>query len=114
MANTLEDAKPLPPRSPACTGVRFMTPSLLHRVIDRFRRDNDLSKPSSPEALSLTLSLRRLWSDHVVWTREYVVAAISDAPDAGAAAGRLLKNQESATPSSPSTATQPAAGSPSC
>jgi len=38
--------------------------------------------------------MRRLWSDHVIWTREYVVAAIADAPDAGVVANRLLKNQE--------------------
>jgi hypothetical protein len=69
-------------------------PSLLKRVRDRFRRDYDLSKPTSPQALSLQLALRRLWADHVIWTREYVVAAIADAPDAGAVAGRLLKNQE--------------------
>jgi hypothetical protein len=75
-------------------GLKQKSPSLLQRVIDRFRREHDLSKPTSPKALSLTLALRRLWADHVVWTREYVVAAISDAPDAGAVAGRLLKNQE--------------------
>ncbi|MGA9309782.1 MAG: hypothetical protein WBV74_05370 [Pseudonocardiaceae bacterium] len=75
-------------------GLKQKNPSLLQRVIDRFRREHDLSKPTSPKALSLTLALRRLWADHVVWTREYVVAAISDAPDAGAVAGRLLKNQE--------------------
>ncbi|HKS51773.1 MAG TPA: hypothetical protein VJS67_07875 [Pseudonocardiaceae bacterium] len=69
-------------------------PSLLKRVRDRFRRDYDLSKPTSPQALSLQLALRRLWADHVIWTREYVVAAIADAPDAGTVAGRLLKNQE--------------------
>ncbi|MBV8993783.1 MAG: hypothetical protein JO287_08800 [Pseudonocardiales bacterium] len=69
-------------------------PSLLQRVRDRFRRDYDQSKPTSPKALSLTLALRRLWADHVIWTREYVVAAIADAPDAGAVANRLLKNQE--------------------
>lgn len=69
-------------------------PSLLQRVRDRFRRDYDQSKPTSPQALSLMLALRRLWSDHVIWTREYVVAAIADAPDAGTVAGRLLKNQE--------------------
>ena len=69
-------------------------PSLLQRVVDRFRRDYDQSKPTSPETLSLTLALRRLWADHVVWTREYVVAAIADAPDVSAVAGRLLKNQE--------------------
>jgi len=40
------------------------------------------------------LALRKLWSDHVIWTREYVVAAVAGSPDADAAAGRLLKNQE--------------------
>ncbi|MGH2408677.1 MAG: glycosyltransferase [Candidatus Limnocylindrales bacterium] len=69
-------------------------PSLLKVVLDHFRRDYDLSQPTSPGALSLQLALRRLWADHVIWTREYVVAAIADAPDAGAVAGRLLKNQE--------------------
>lgn len=45
-------------------------------------------------AWSLYISMRRLWSDHVIWTRQYVVAAVAGAPDAEAAAGRLLKNQE--------------------
>lgn len=45
-------------------------------------------------AWSLYTSMRRLWSDHVIWTRQYVVAAVAGAPDAEAAAGRLLKNQE--------------------
>ena len=52
------------------------------------------SNPTSTAALSLKLALRRLWSDHVIWTREYVVAAVAGTPDAGAAATRLLKNQE--------------------
>ena len=41
----------------------------------------------------LRLAMRKLWSDHVIWTREYIVAAVAGAPDADAAAGRLLKNQ---------------------
>ena len=52
------------------------------------------SAAASPAAQSLKLALRRLWSDHVIWTREYVVAAVAGTPDAGAAATRLLKNQE--------------------
>jgi hypothetical protein len=40
------------------------------------------------------LALRKLWSDHVIWTREYIVAAVAGTPDADAAAGRLLRNQE--------------------
>jgi hypothetical protein len=46
------------------------------------------------ESYSLRSGLRRLWTDHVVWTRAYVVAAVADAPDAATAADRLLKNQE--------------------
>jgi hypothetical protein len=40
------------------------------------------------------LALRKLWSDHVIWTRDYIIAAVAGTPDADAAAGRLLKNQE--------------------
>ena len=47
---------------------------------------------TSPEPVRL--ALRKLWSDHVIWTREYIVAAVAGTSDAEAAAGRLLKNQE--------------------
>lgn len=40
------------------------------------------------------LALRKLWTDHVIWTREYIVAAVAGTPDADAAAGRLLRNQD--------------------
>jgi hypothetical protein len=43
---------------------------------------------------SLNAAMRRLWADHVIWTRQYVVAAVGGYPDADAAAARLLKNQE--------------------
>jgi hypothetical protein len=44
---------------------------------------------------SLRAAMRKLWSDHVFWTREYVVAAIDGpSPAADAAAARLMKNQE--------------------
>jgi hypothetical protein len=43
---------------------------------------------------SLAVGMRKLWSDHVFYTREYIIAAGLDAPNADAAAERLLKNQE--------------------
>ena len=43
---------------------------------------------------SLRAALRRLWADHVIWTRQYVVAAVAGTPDVEAAAARLLRNQE--------------------
>ncbi len=54
---------------------------------------HDRGAAPSP-AVSLRQDMRKLWTDHVVWTRAYIVAAIADQADAQAAAGRLMKNQE--------------------
>ena len=43
---------------------------------------------------SLWTAMRKLWTDHVIWTRQYIVAAVANTPDAGAAATRLLRNQD--------------------
>lgn len=53
---------------------------VLRRVLYRFRREDDHSSPTKPAALSLRLGMHRLWTDHVIWTREYVVAAIAGTP----------------------------------
>ena len=45
-------------------------------------------------ALTLNQGMRKLWSDHVVWTRQYIVDAAAGTPSADAASKRLLKNQE--------------------
>lgn len=64
--------------------------SMLH-----LRRTPAASANGSPDqASSLQAALRRLWADHVIWTRQYVVAAVGNMPDAEAAAGRLLENQK--------------------
>ncbi len=49
---------------------------------------------ASPAAVALRQDMRKLWTDHVVWTRDYTIAAVADQPDAQAAAARLMKNQE--------------------
>lgn len=45
-------------------------------------------------APALKQDMRKLWTDHVVWTRDYIIAAVGDQPNAQAAANRLMKNQE--------------------
>ena len=49
---------------------------------------------TSAKAMSLHDDMRRLWSDHVVWTRMYIVTAVSKDPSSDAALARLMKNQE--------------------
>src|SRR5688572_17577662 len=49
---------------------------------------------SASPAASLRQDMRKVWTDHVVWTHAYTVAALGDQPDAPAAANRLMKNQE--------------------
>ena len=46
------------------------------------------------KATQLHQDMRKLWTDHTVWTRDYIVAAVEDRPDAPAAANRLMNNQE--------------------
>lgn len=43
---------------------------------------------------NLRETMRKLWTDHVVWTRLYIISALENLTDKHAALGRLLKNQE--------------------
>jgi hypothetical protein len=40
------------------------------------------------------MDMRKLWTDHIVWTRDFATAAIAGGADVDAATERLLKNQE--------------------
>jgi len=49
---------------------------------------------ADPTAVELRLAMRKLWSEHVIWTRDYIVAAAAAHPSAPAVSRRLLRNQE--------------------
>lgn len=43
---------------------------------------------------ALRVAMRKLWSDHVIWTRDYVVNVVAGSASADESAQRLLRNQE--------------------
>ena len=38
--------------------------------------------------------MAKLWEDHIVWTRCYIISALADLPDKSKHAERLLRNQD--------------------
>ena len=49
---------------------------------------------STPKAAAFHDAMRKLWEDHIIWTRIFIVSAAADLPDKAAATDRLLRNQD--------------------
>jgi hypothetical protein len=55
--------------------------------------------PTSTESVSkidplvFRQAVRKLWEDHITWTRVYIISSLAGLPEADTAAQRLLKNQ---------------------
>jgi len=52
-----------------------------------------LSPKGSAKENAFHDAMRRLWEDHITWTRLFIVRAAADLPDKGPVTNRLLQNQ---------------------
>ena len=52
------------------------------------------SVPAAPRAAEVRSAMRKLWEDHITYTRNYIISALADLPDKDEVAKRLLANQD--------------------
>lgn len=52
------------------------------------------SAASNAAAVDLKMTMRKLWEEHITYTRNYIVSALAGLPDSEAVAKRLLRNQD--------------------
>ncbi|WP_199909998.1 glycosyltransferase [Paenibacillus sp. CAA11] len=48
----------------------------------------------SPQMVQLRMDMQKVWIDHTIWTRSYIVSAISNRADQKDVLDRLLRNQQ--------------------
>jgi hypothetical protein len=68
-------------------------PRPLHPAMAHEMGTSDMPAGAPLDRLAFQEQMRRLWEDHIVWTRLYIISVAGDLPDKDLVAQRLLRNQ---------------------
>jgi len=77
-----------------CICCTIVIATIVFASFDSYGQMNMKMNFASPAANELRTNMRKLWEDHVTWTRNVIVCITDGLPGADQAVTRLLKNQE--------------------
>lgn len=72
----------------------MLSVAMPHMEIAAQGKNHDRQHCNWHEVIKLKNDMRKLWIDHVVWTREYIKSNVGGLEDQEAVLARLLKNQK--------------------
>src|SRR5574341_85973 len=52
-----------------------------------------MEESSQSKSVAFQKAMSKLWEDHILWTRQFIVSTLANLPDKDAATQRLLQNQ---------------------
>lgn len=72
----------------------LMSPAFVYATEPLKQKEEQKNECIKESAANFAFKERRLWIDHVSWTRDYIISALNNLPNKDAVLERLLKNQE--------------------
>ena len=78
----------------AVAGVGVLSLAIAPQQKPQMREMKSMMMPMTKSAVDLGTDMRKLWEDHITYTRNYIISALAKLPDMGAVAERLLRNQD--------------------
>ena len=71
-----------------------MLPQTAHKLFEFFVRQLFRQATDKSREDELRMDMRKVWEDHITYTRNYIISALAGLGDTGTVAERLLRNQD--------------------